>query len=80
MRAFDALEGADIVLGPATDGGYYLLGLVRMEPELFREIPWSSDRVLAETVGVADRKGMRVHLLETLSDVDTAADLKAREP
>jgi rSAM/selenodomain-associated transferase 1 len=79
-RAFDALEAADVVLGPATDGGYYLLGLVRMEPELFREIPWSSDRVLDETLGVAHRTGMRVHLLETLSDVDTAADLQARAP
>lgn len=75
--AFDALASADIVLGPATDGGYYLIGLRRMIPELFQDIPWSTDRTLAATVEAARRVGARVQLLVPLDDVDRPEDLRA---
>ena len=74
-RAFEALGSADLVLGPASDGGYYLLGLHRPEPHLFDRISWSTPTVLAETLERAAELGLRVTLLEVLRDVDTAADL-----
>ncbi|NIQ53690.1 MAG: DUF2064 domain-containing protein, partial [Gammaproteobacteria bacterium] len=51
--AFERLVRHDVVLGPASDGGYWLVGLSRRCPELFRGIAWSTDRVLAETVARA---------------------------
>ena len=74
-RAFRALETADVVLGPTLDGGYYLVGLRRPAPELFRDIPWSTERVLALTLRRAAVSHLDVHALETLSDVDSATDL-----
>jgi glycosyltransferase A (GT-A) superfamily protein (DUF2064 family) len=63
------------VLGPATDGGYYLLAATRV-PDVFDGIDWGSSRVLEQTLAAADRAGMRVHLLEPLTDVDTPGDLR----
>ena len=77
QQAFGALEAHDFVLGPARDGGYYLVGLTRPAPELFHDIPWSSDRVLAATRDRADRAGLRTALLQTWRDVDTIDDLQA---
>jgi rSAM/selenodomain-associated transferase 1 len=74
-QAFAELETADLVLGPATDGGYYLLGLREPRPELFANKTWSTDSVLADTLADARRLGLRVALLPELRDVDTAADL-----
>jgi len=74
--AFRALDDADAVVGPARDGGYYLLGLTRPVPALFREIPWSTDRVLDRTLDRARRQGLRVRLLDERLDVDTADDLE----
>ena len=74
-QAFAELETADLVLGPATDGGYYLLGLRQPRPELFANKAWSTDSVLADTLADARRLGLRVALLPELHDVDTAADL-----
>ena len=76
-QAFAALETADVVLGPATDGGYYLLGLRQPQPELFQHKTWSTDSVLADTVADARRLGLRVALLPELRDVDDAQDLAA---
>ena len=79
-RAHDFAETAaafpdhDVVLGPAEDGGYWLIGLKRPTPQLFEFIPWSTDRVLAETLNAAARTGLKTHLLRPLRDVDTAAD------
>lgn len=67
----------DIVFGPATDGGYWLIGLRRSVPELFREIPWGSDQVLAASVTAAQKAGLSVGFLRELSDVDTEADWRA---
>lgn len=74
-RAFAALADHDVVIGPAADGGYYLIGLARRHAELFEGISWSTDTVLAETLERARRSALRVRLLETLDDLDTPADL-----
>ena len=66
---------ADVVVGPAEDGGYYLIGLAAPAPELFRDIPWSSAAVLATTLDRASAAGLSVHQLPTWWDVDTPADL-----
>ena len=77
-RAFDLLEGgADIVLGPAEDGGYYLIAL-RAEAvvrRLFEDIAWSTDQVLPATLERIAELGLRLELLPLASDVDTPADL-----
>ncbi|WP_310393185.1 TIGR04282 family arsenosugar biosynthesis glycosyltransferase [Hymenobacter sp.] len=75
--AFARLRAHDVVLGPATDGGYYLLGLRQLRPELFEHKAWSTASVLADTLADARRLGCRVALLPELRDVDTAADLAA---
>lgn len=76
-RAFAALDTHDVVLGPAADGGYWLIGLTRPAPELFRDIPWSTESVYEETRVRAAALGLRVATLETLADIDTPADLAA---
>ncbi len=67
--------GADVVLGPSEDGGYYLIGLARPAPALFVDMRWSAPDVLAVTCERAQRLGLRVHRLPPWYDVDTAADL-----
>ena len=74
-ECFDRLVGCDVVLGPATDGGYYLIGLGRPAPKLFSGIPWGSERVLKDTLGRAGELSLKVSLLETPSDVDLPEDL-----
>ncbi len=75
-RAFRALERSDCVLGPARDGGYYLIGArVALPPTLFRAMPWSTSRVLRETLSRARDAGVRVALLPVSYDVDDAASL-----
>ncbi len=74
-RAFDALRDHDLVLGPATDGGYYLVGLCGTAPFLFSEMAWGESSVLLRTLNRAAAVGLRVALLETLSDVDRPEDL-----
>ncbi len=75
-RAFAALDdGADIVLGPALDGGYWLIAMARFHPEPLREIPWSTPAVLGVTLARCRDAGLRVSLLETWRDLDTFVDL-----
>jgi len=74
-RALKALDSADVVLGPSTDGGYYLIGLNAPCPDLFRSIPWSTSSVLAATAARAREQGLDVTYLEMQADVDTVADL-----
>lgn len=74
-HAIEALETADVVIGPARDGGYYLIGLRRPRPELFRGIRWGTGSVLAETRAEAERLGLRITWLELESDIDTGEDL-----
>jgi len=75
QQAFQLLEQHDLVLGPAQDGGYYLIGLRRHWPELFCDITWSSELVLQQTVEIAASLGLSVVYLEMLADVDRPEDL-----
>lgn len=70
--AWTALLTHDLVLGPARDGGYWLIGLRRPRPALFHRMPWSTDQVLPETLRRAAAARLRVQLLRELADVDTA--------
>ena len=74
--AFERLNDDDIVLGPAKDGGYYLLGMKKFYPSLFENIEWSSEKVLKQTLTSAMRLNLSVFLLPQLSDIDREADLK----
>lgn len=74
QQAFERLHEADVVLGPATDGGYYLIGCRRFVPELFADISWSSERVLLETCQRVQQGGLRLALLPPWYDVDTRQD------
>ena len=76
-QAFDALAAHDLVLGPAQDGGYYLIALTRPVAELFHDIPWSGPQVLAATRDRAAKMGLRSLLLPTWRDLDTIDDLRA---
>lgn len=73
-QAFQKLDRAEVVLGPATDGGYYLLGCNRPLPSLFDGIPWSSPEVLRFTVDRIVALGVRLALLPPWYDVDTRED------
>lgn len=75
-QAFDDLSQVDLVLGPASDGGYYLLGMRQVQLTLFENIAWSTASVLSETIKRAEIAGLSVSLLPVLADVDTAADWK----
>jgi len=72
--AWKALETSDLVLGPAKDGGYWLIGLRQGQPALFTNMPWSSRQVFTETMARAKSLGLKTFLLRTLSDVDTRED------
>ena len=72
--AFKALEKNDFVVGPAEDGGYYLLGMKKFMPELFKNKSWGTETVLKDTL--ADLKNETTALLETKNDVDYYEDIK----
>lgn len=72
---FEALDKADVVLGPCDDGGYYLIGLNRPIPRLLREVQMSTPRVVADTLALAKEEGLRVELLPTWYDVDDVGAL-----
>ena len=73
--AFAALSRADVVLGPAADGGYYLVGVNGDHPAIFQEVPWSSAETLAVTLRRAGDAGLRTALLAEHADIDTYDDL-----
>ena len=75
-QAFRALHDADCVLGPATDGGYYLIGLKCPQSRLFEEISWSTERVFDETLAALRSEGLSFTVLPEWYDVDTLDDLK----
>ncbi|XHX81000.1 MAG: TIGR04282 family arsenosugar biosynthesis glycosyltransferase [Stenomitos frigidus ULC029] len=79
VEAFQALQKTDLVLGPATDGGYYLIGLRRLVPELFKTIAWSTDLVFQQTVDIASNLNLSLTTLPTLTDVDRPDDLPVWE-
>jgi uncharacterized protein len=75
-QAFQALTTHDLVLGPASDGGYYLIGLRSPQPDLFVGISWSTAAVLAQTMAIATGLGLAIADLPVLSDIDHPDDLK----
>ena len=74
VQAFEALEHSDLVLGPARDGGYYLIGMKRRADFLFEGITWSSELVLSQTLILAVEQGLRSSLLPILEDIDSLED------
>ncbi len=75
--ALERLRTHDVVIGPATDGGYYLIGLRRPAPALFDGVAWGTPAVLAQTLERSAGAGLRVAQLEPLDDVDRPEDLAA---
>lgn len=76
-KAFALLARKDVALGPAVDGGYYLIGLKKPAAFLFEAISWSSDKVLGETLSRIRKNGLRLGSLPSGSDVDAWPDLAA---
>ena len=75
-RAYRALCNHDTVLGPADDGGYYLIGMNASHPELFENMNWGTEKVLAQTVEAIETKKLSSYHLEELSDIDHPEDIK----
>ena len=78
-QAFSALDDHDFVLGPATDGGYYLVGLRRPIAQLFTGIDWGTGTVLRQTLAASEKAGVEITWLPPLSDIDTPEDLPVWE-
>ncbi len=72
--AYLKLNAKDVVIGPAKDGGYYLLGLKKMEVPIFKNKIWGTETVRKDTIN--DLKNSSVHLLKELNDIDTFEDMK----
>lgn len=78
-ESFEILDAHDTVIGPANDGGYYLIGFSKegFIPDVFDNISWSTDSVFEQTVSILKRHGRKMYLLPLWHDVDTIADLKS---
>jgi len=74
--AWQALATHDVVIGPAEDGGYWLIGLRAEQPSLFENMPWSSPTMFQETVARAHAAKLSIHTLRQLCDIDTVEDLR----
>jgi rSAM/selenodomain-associated transferase 1 len=77
QTAWAELGNADVVLGPAVDGGYWLIGMRTIQPSLFQTISWGTATVLSDTTQRARAAGLSVSLLRSLADIDTAEDWAA---
>ncbi len=75
QQAADELRNHDVVLGPALDGGYYLIGLKAPQPRLFRGIDWGSEQVREQTRTAIERLGLKAAILPPLGDIDRPEDL-----
>lgn len=75
-KAFELLHEVPLVIGPASDGGYYLIAMSEFHPALFQGISWGSSTVLEETLRRAQRDTRSYHLLPTLRDIDRPDDLE----
>ena len=76
-EAFSALDTHDAVIGPATDGGYYLIGFKdRLVPEAFKVTTWGEPDVFVKTMGIFTKAGSTVRVLDPWPDIDTVEDLK----
>lgn len=74
-QAFNLLKNHDMVIGPAHDGGYYLIGMKKSYPVLFDKIPWSTPEVLEKTIAIAKAEGIRYARLSMLNDIDEYKDI-----
>jgi len=79
QKAFEKLQDHELVLGPAKDGGYYLIGLCWPMPLLFRGVAWGTSDVFSQTLKLAQDLNLKVYLLEPLQDVDGPEDLPVWE-
>jgi rSAM/selenodomain-associated transferase 1 len=77
QQSWTRLDHHDLVLGPANDGGYWLIALKQPQPHLFHQINWGTNNVLAQTIVRARDLNLKVALLRELSDIDTEADWRA---
>ncbi len=77
-QAFEALKQHDLVVGPAADGGYYLIGLRRLLPELFVGVSWGTSQVRQQTVEIAQSLDLAIAFLPLLNDIDRPEDLVGR--
>jgi len=77
-EAFHSLQEKDAVIGPSLDGGYYLIGFKdkSFSPQVFKGIPWSTERVFDETMKIFKQGSLAVHTLQPLRDIDTIGDLQ----
>ena len=77
-EAFASLREKDAVVGPSLDGGYYLIGFKdkKFSPQVFKGIPWSTERVFEVTMKILEREGLTVHALKPLRDIDEVDDLR----
>lgn len=75
--AFDALKTNPVVFGPATDGGYYLIGLTKLVPELFQGVAWGTETVFAQSLQILERIGNKPVQLQPLDDLDRPEDVAA---
>lgn len=75
--AFDSLKTNPVVFGPATDGGYYLVGLTRLVPEIFQGVAWGTETVLTQSLEILARLGSNPALLQPLDDLDRPEDVAA---
>lgn len=73
-QAFEALDQADFVIGPVPDGGYYLIGMNTLHPEVFHNIAWSTESVRSSTIGIITAMDKTYTLLPMLLDIDEADD------
>jgi hypothetical protein len=76
---FKSLANDDVVLGPAEDGGYYLIGMSNMNPSIFEDKPWSQSTLLEVTLNQLKEQKASVGLIQTLNDIDTFEDLIASD-
>ncbi len=74
-KGFESLDKNDLVLGEASDGGYYLIGLEKVIPELFQNISWGTNEVLSKTKIIAQQLKLNTVILPVLSDIDRPEDL-----
>lgn len=80
MKGLDGLNPNDLTIGPALDGGFYLLGMKKSQPHLFDNVPWGTDKVLEKTVINAKKLHLSLCRLPTLSDIDRPEDLTHLHP
>lgn len=78
-KGIEALATSDVVFGPAEDGGYYLVGLSKMNTAIFTNKPWSQSNLLEQTLQELHNNNVTVSTLETLNDIDTYEDLIASD-